>query len=130
MKKPRRLQGKQKVSEKVDPVKEFLTSLDKTIKKHILAKILDCLEETNPEQYNPDQYFNNAGTTWDLLGGYYLKLVKPDNLEVSKCAEHFYKWKNEIFYEFTKEEIQTIFLNKLNLDGARALVLSHLKSLQ
>jgi hypothetical protein len=98
-----------------DLIQEIQSKKDKLIRKLFLSIALDCLNNTKPINYNPDTYFNDAGTTWDTIGGVYLKYAKPANLEVSKCASNFNDWKTEIFKYFTAEERQELFFSKLSL---------------
>ncbi len=111
-----------------DLIQEIQSKKDKLIRKLFLSIALDCLNNTKPINYNPDTYFNDAGTTWDTIGGVYLKYAKPANLEVSKCASNFNDWKNEVFSYFSNEELETMFVNKLSLDDAKLTIQNKLNN--
>jgi hypothetical protein len=111
-----------------DLIQEIQSKKDKLIRKLFLSIALDCLNNTKPINYNPDTYFNDAGTTWDVIGGVYLRYAKPANLEISKCSSHFYEWKNEVFSYFSNEELETMFVNKLSLDDAKLTIQNKLNN--
>lgn len=109
-------------------IQKIESEKDKLIRKLFLSMVLDCLNNTKPINYNPDTYFNDAGTTWDLIGGTYLKYAKPDDLEVSKCATNFNEWKTGLFNYFTSEEKQELFFKKMDLEAAKLAIQNKLNN--
>lgn len=127
MSKAKKLYGIIPDSEEI--TQETESEQERLIRKLFLSMALNCLiNYTKPINYNPDTYFNDAGTTWDLIGGVYLMYMKPANLEVSKCAAHFYEWKNEIFSYFNNEEIQDLFFRKMDLEEIRLVIQNKLNN--